>query len=354
MPTDLQSVPFNHSGIPPHKHPLRYTPKVTGTIENSRIKSTEKESFLTIKAIFFGVAENADLLPPVKRNISNAMSRSKPANPRMKKSRATSGNASRPGARAPQGGKASHGQESWLYGDHAVLAALANPRRKLRRLVMTRAKFDAFDPDLQGHIQSLIAPEFFDKDALAALLPENAIHQGIALLPAPLAEPAIEDLPGAEETEPAVVAVLDQVSDPQNVGAILRSAAAFNVKALIVPDRHSPPVTGVLAKAASGALETVPVIRVGNLSRALDQLADRGYWRIGLDGKADKSLEVAAKGLQKVALVLGSEGRGLRHLTAEKCDLLAKLPIGPQIESLNVSNAAAIAFYELDRPGRIS
>lgn len=288
------------------------------------------------------------------RNISNPMTRSKPANPRMRKTKASSGNSGRGSPPAPQGGKPAHGQESWLYGDHAVLAALANPRRKLRRLVLTRAKFDNFDEDLKGHIQSLIAPEFFEKEALAALLPDNAIHQGIALLPVPLPDSAIEDLPGADVDEKIVVALLDQVTDPQNVGAILRSAAAFNIRALIVPDRHSPPVTGVLAKAASGALETVPVIRVGNLSRALDQLADRGYWRIGLDGKADRSLETAAKGLQKVALVLGSEGKGLRHLTAEKCDLLAKLPIGPQIESLNVSNAAAIAFYELDRPGRIS
>src|SRR5690606_29979656 len=150
-------------------------------------------------------------------------------------------------------------------------------------------------------------------------------YRGIALLAAPLEEPAIEDLPGPETDARSIVAVLDQVTDPQNVGAILRSAAAFNICALIVPDRHSPPMTGVLARAASGAVEIVPVIRVGNLSRALDQLAERGYWRIGMDGKAEQTLDVAKQGLQKIALILGSEGRGLRHLTAEKCDLLAKL-----------------------------
>lgn len=302
-----------------------------------------------IPANFFGAQRNAGLLQPVKRNISILMSRSKSAPPRLKKTRSPSGGPERRGGAPARGGKGAAGQESWLYGDHATLAALANPARKLRRLVLSRAKFESLDDDLKDHIRSRIAPEFFEKDALAALLPDGAIHQGIALLAAPLEEPAIEDLPGPETDARSIVAVLDQVTDPQNVGAILRSAAAFNICALIVPDRHSPPMTGVLARAASGAVEIVPVIRVGNLSRALDQLAERGYWRIGMDGKAEQTLDVAKQGLQKIALILGSEGRGLRHLTAEKCDLLAKLPISPAIESLNVSNAAAIAFYELAR-----
>lgn len=294
---------------------------------------------------------NADLLQQVKHNISEPMSRNKPAAPHGRKSSASG---SQPAGRrgAPPRGARPHSasaQDSWLYGDHAVLAALMNPNRKLRRLVLTRARFESFDADLQAHIRARIAPEFLEKDALATLLPDGAVHQGIALLAAPLPEPAIEDLPDAEAPERVIVAVLDQVTDPQNVGAILRSAAAFNVRALIVPDRHSPPMTGALARAASGAVEIVPVIRVTNLSRALDQLAERGYWRIGLDGKAGETLQTVKAGLQKIALVLGSEGRGLRHLTAEKCDLLAKLPISANIESLNVSNAAAIAFYELAR-----
>lgn len=217
---------------------------------------------------------------------------------------------------------------------------------------MTKAKFDALDDDIKGGIEEVIAPEFIEKDVISGLLPENAIHQGIALLPATLPEMTLEDLPDADASIPVVVAVLDQVTDPQNVGAILRSAAAFNVHALIVPDRHSPPITGVLAKAASGAVEIVPVIRVGNLSRALDQLAEKGFWRIGLDGHTTQELEKAAGKFQKIAIVLGAEGKGLRQLTAQKCDLLAKLPISPRVESLNVSNAAAITFYELARSTR--
>ncbi|MCF8468968.1 MAG: 23S rRNA (guanosine(2251)-2'-O)-methyltransferase RlmB [Sneathiella sp.] len=251
--------------------------------------------------------------------------------------------------RPPRRGKTHADNDSWLYGDHAVLAALANPVRKIRRLVMTRSKMDSLDDETKGRIEEIIAPEFLDKDAITNLLPENAIHQGIAALPSPLPDYSLEDLPDADDPAVIVVAILDQVTDPHNVGAILRSAAAFNVKALIVPDRHSPPMTGVLAKSASGALELVPVIRVGNLSRAMDQLAGRGFWRIGLDGHADREPEAAAAGIEKVAIVLGSEGKGLRHLTAEKCDLLAKLPMSGDIESLNVSNAAAIAFYELAR-----
>lgn len=232
------------------------------------------------------------------------------------------------------------------------MAALANPARKVRRLVITRAKLEALDIDTRGGIEEIVAPEVVDKDTITALLPENALHQGIALLPAPLPEVTIADLPDAIASIPVVVAVLDQVTDPHNVGAILRSAAAFNVSALIMPDRHSPPVTGVLAKAASGALEMVPIIRVGNLSRALDQLAETGFWRIGLDGHATGELEQVADKFQKIAIVLGAEGKGLRQLTAQKCDLIAKLPISPRVESLNVSNAAAITFYELTRGKR--
>ncbi len=232
------------------------------------------------------------------------------------------------------------------------MAALANPSRRFRRLVITKSKFDSLDVEVQGTIEEKVPPELMEKEGIAKLLPEHAIHQGIALLPLPLPDFRIEDLPGKDDQGFKVVAVLDQVTDPQNVGAILRSAAAFNVGAVILPDRHSPPITGVLAKAASGAVECVPVIRVGNLSRALEQLAERGYWRIGLDGHADQELEQAASDLQKIAIVLGAEGKGLRQLTARKCDLIAKLPISSEVESLNVSNAAAITFYELARAAR--
>ena len=277
------------------------------------------------------------------------MTRSKSANIRGRKPRKDTENSAKKAPRGRQGGKSVVASEGWLYGDHAVVAALANPARKFRRLVLTRSKFEALDEETKGRIEEQIAPEFADKDAIARLLPDNAIHQGIALLPSPLPDHTIEDLLGNPDLAIQVVAVLDQVTDPQNVGAILRSAAAFNVAAVIMPDRHSPPITGVLAKAASGAVETVPIIRVGNLSRALDQLAEQGFWRIGLDGQAEQELSQAAATLEKVAIVLGAEGKGLRQLTTQKCDLLAKLPISSRVESLNVSNAAAITFYELAR-----
>lgn len=242
--------------------------------------------------------------------------------------------------------------DNWLYGDHAVLAALINPQRKKKRLVLTKSKLSNLDKETLGLIEETVAAEVVDKDVIANLLPENAVHQGIALLPGPLHDLSIEDLGTAENETCSVIAVLDQVTDPHNVGAILRSAAAFGVRAIVMPDRNSPPNSGVLARSASGALETVPIIRVGNLSRALDQLAEKGFWRIGLDGRADQELETTAAEIKHVALVLGSEGKGLRQLTEQKCDLLAKLPISSHIESLNVSNAAAIAFYEIARQQR--
>ena len=282
------------------------------------------------------------------------MTRSKLAHIRGRKPQQEAENSRRKPPRARHGGKSGAASDGWLYGDHAVMAALANPARKFRRLVLTRAKFEALDAETKGRIEEQIAPEVVERDAISRLLPEHAIHQGIALLPAPLRDYRIEDLLESADETSRIVAVLDQVTDPQNVGAILRSAAAFNVAAIIVPDRHSPPITGVLAKAASGAVETVPIVRVGNLSRALDQLAENGFWRIGLDGQAEQELAEAASSFQKVAVVLGAEGKGLRQLTAQKCDLLAKLPISSKVESLNVSNAAAITFYELARPTRSS
>jgi 23S rRNA (guanosine2251-2'-O)-methyltransferase len=186
---------------------------------------------------------------------------------------------------------------------------------------------------------------------LARLLPEGAVHQGVALAAEPLAEPALEDICEAKPADGKrrVILLLDQVSDPRNVGAILRSAAAFDALGLVTTERHAAPVTGVLAKAASGALETVPLVTVTNLARALDDLADFGFWRVGLDGHGTTDLSDAVPG-QDIALVLGAEGAGLRRLTREKCDLIARLPISDKVESLNVSAAAAVALYELRRP----
>jgi 23S rRNA (guanosine2251-2'-O)-methyltransferase len=191
--------------------------------------------------------------------------------------------------------------------------------------------------------------EIVDRRDLEAVLPPGAVHQGVVVQADPL--PAIdlkaflEDL--AEVPEIRLV-VLDQASDPRNIGAVLRSAAAFGARAVIMQDRHAPDATAALAKAASGALETVPLVRVVNVARALRGLKEAGFWLIGLDGAAELPLAGADPG-GRVALVLGAEGGGLRRLTREACDALVRIPIGPAVESLNLSTAAAIALYELAR-----
>ncbi len=232
----------------------------------------------------------------------------------------------------------------WLHGTHAVLAALANPARHSRRLLATLEAGRSLPATLPLGLKA----EIVERRALDQLLRPGTVHQGMALLTAPLPEVDIEDACPPEAGRRNLVVVLDQVSDPHNVGAILRSAAAFGARALVVTERHAPDATASLAKAASGALEIVPLVRVTNLARALDRLATLGYWRIGLTGGADQTL-AALDATGDVALVLGAEGSGLRRLTAERCDLLARLPIAPAMESLNVSNAAAVALYELVR-----
>ena len=184
---------------------------------------------------------------------------------------------------------------------------------------------------------------------LGRLVPHDAPHQGVVIEVEPLEDAWLDGLlSGAGER--AVLLVLDQVTDPHNVGAILRSAAAFGAVGIVTQDRHSPPESGALAKAASGALERVPWARVVNLARALEEIGDAGFWRIGLTGEADTDLKDAL-GPQRVALVLGAEGPGLRQNTREHCDALARLPISDAIESLNVSNAAAVALYAASSHG---
>jgi 23S rRNA (guanosine2251-2'-O)-methyltransferase len=220
---------------------------------------------------------------------------------------------------------------------HAVAAALANPARRAQRLLMTREAARQWRAPAGAP-----AAELVERAEIDRALPAGAVHQGIALLAAPLPEPALEDCLAAAGPH-ALFLVLDQVTDPHNVGAILRSAAAFAVDAVIVPDRNTPPVSAALAKAASGALERVPLVRVVNLARALRLLQDQLVWCVGLDGSAPTELEPALQSGRN-ALVLGSEGAGLRRLTGESCDALARLPtIGP-LHSLNVSNAAAVAL----------
>jgi 23S rRNA (guanosine2251-2'-O)-methyltransferase len=245
------------------------------------------------------------------------------------------------------------GRGIWLYGIHPVLAALANPDRRAYRVVISGEAETTLGPRIATLSQSrsgLPRPEILPRDALERLLPRGAVHQGIAAQLDALEEPDIEDIVRATDgAESARVVVLDQVTDPHNVGAILRSAAAFGTAAVVMPERNSPPSTGTLAKAASGAIERVPLVRVVNLSRTLDRLKQAGFWCVGLDAGATTALHEADL-TGKIAVVLGAEGEGLRRLTREHCDLMVRIPIGRGMESLNVSNAAAIALYELARP----
>ena len=224
-----------------------------------------------------------------------------------------------------------------FWGRHAVAAALDNPDRRVLKAWATReaAGFMQFPED--------VAVTLAEAPDLGRLVPADAPHQGVVIEVEPLEEIWLSDVL-AEAGEEAVVLVLDQVTDPHNVGAILRSAAAFGAIAIVTQDRHSPPEGGALAKAASGALERVPWVRVVNLARALDELAEGGFWRIGLAGEAETVL-ADALGPKRVALVLGAEGAGMRANVREHCDALAKLPIDDAMESLNVSNAAAVALY---------
>jgi 23S rRNA (guanosine2251-2'-O)-methyltransferase len=234
----------------------------------------------------------------------------------------------------------------WLWGWHAVQAALANPNREgFKRLLVS--------PSRAGEIaaaagKAKVRFEQMEGQDISRHLPTGAVHQGIALLADPLEGDGLESFimqPGG------VLLMLDQLTDPQNVGAIFRSAAAFGARGVILQDRHAPVLTGALAKAAVGAVDALPHARVVNLSRALEQLAEAGWRAVGLDGSADLTLEEALDEKPTV-LVLGSEGEGIRRLVAEHCDTLAKIPMPGGFESLNVSNAAAIALYEAARKQR--
>jgi 23S rRNA (guanosine2251-2'-O)-methyltransferase len=223
-----------------------------------------------------------------------------------------------------------------LYGWHTVKAALANPARRIHKLLATD---NAARRLADGHVPMAVPPEIVRPDAIAARLPPDAVHQGLYAEADPLRSPALEEL-----ATDGVVLVLDQITDPHNVGAILRSAAAFAVRAVVTTARHSPEATGVLAKAASGALEHVPLVTVQNLARALALLKELGFLLVGLDAEGED--ELAALPLRApLALMLGAEGKGLRQLTKQTCDHVARLDLPGAIQSLNVSNAAAVALY---------
>jgi len=233
--------------------------------------------------------------------------------------------------------------DDWIWGWHAVEAALANPRRpKALRLLAT--------PERARQVESRFgrqpALEMMDPQAIGHALPQGAVHQGVALRGEP---PESTPLPGYVARPGAVLLMLDQVTDPQNVGAILRSAAAFGAVGVILQDRHAPKLSGVLAKAAAGAVDKVATSRVVNLSRALEELAGQGWRAVGLAGEGERSLDQALNE-EPTVLVLGSEGEGIRRLVAEHCDELARIPMPGGFESLNVSAAAAVALYAATRP----
>ncbi|MBR0653413.1 23S rRNA (guanosine(2251)-2'-O)-methyltransferase RlmB [Roseomonas terrae] len=243
----------------------------------------------------------------------------------------------RPGAGAGSGAY-------WIYGHHAVLAALSNPRRKPRRLLTTTDAEIALRDSFDGPWR--VTPERADRARFQTFLTEDAVHQGIALLAEPLEAFDLEDAIAASE---GPVLLLDQVTDPRNVGAALRAAAAFGAAAVVMQDRHAPHETGTLARAASGTLDIVPVVREVNLSRAIATLQKAGFWVLGLAGEGKRTLAEAVPRDRRVALVLGGEEAGLRRLQRETCDELVRLPMAEGVESLNVSTAAAVALYEIVR-----
>ncbi len=225
-----------------------------------------------------------------------------------------------------------------FWGRHAVTSALANPERTVRKIWGTREAVGALD------LPPVLPVVLADVADLGRMVPHDAPHQGLVAEVDPLEDMWLGDLieHGAQDRRPLLV--LDQVTDPHNVGAVLRSAAAFNALGIVTQDRHAPPESGALARAASGALELVPWVRVVNLARALEEIAEGGFWRIALAGEAKMPLSEAFIE-SKTALVLGAEGEGMRPNVAAHCDVNARLPISPKVESLNVSNAAAIALY---------
>jgi 23S rRNA (guanosine2251-2'-O)-methyltransferase len=238
------------------------------------------------------------------------------------------------------------GRDYWLYGLHAARAALANPARRIHRILVA----DDEAASLAANYPQRPRPEAVERGEIDRLVPNGVNPQGIALLVSPLPERSLDEVPPAPGEGRRIVVVLDQITDPRNMGAILRSAAVFGAAAVVTTERRSAPESGALAKAASGALDAVPLVRVPNLARALRGLKDLGYWAIALDHDAEETLTAAD--FAGIALVLGAEGHGLRTLTRELCDKFVRIPsVGGAaavgIDSLNVASAAAIALYKL-------
>ncbi|MFZ4070877.1 MAG: 23S rRNA (guanosine(2251)-2'-O)-methyltransferase RlmB [Caulobacterales bacterium] len=233
---------------------------------------------------------------------------------------------------------------TWVWGIHAALACLANPARKIERVLASR---NAALRLPEGAPPDGVELQMHDPASMDGMLPPGAVHQGLAVRAWPLEPWELSKLATPPDGRP--VLVLDQITDPQNVGALFRSAAAFGARGLVMQDRKSPPLTGALAKAAAGAIETVPHARVANIARTIEGLKNWGYVTVGLEGEAGLSLADALKDKRPAALVLGAEGKGLRELVGETCERRARIPIAPGMDSLNVSVAGAIALYETAR-----
>lgn len=234
-------------------------------------------------------------------------------------------------------------QQLILYGRHAVLSAIANPNRKLAKLLCTKENADEI------RRLNIIQPQIVDRKEIDKLLPPDAVHQGFALFCSRLPDYTLDEIIDlAADKDNCHVLILDQVTDPQNIGAIIRSAVAFNTLALIMQDKNSPLESGAMAKASAGMIEHLPVVRATNLSRAIAQLKDAGFWTIGMDGYAKTTVAELKKG-GKNAIIMGSEGKGMRRLVEENCDITVKLPMNDKVESLNVATAASIMLYEINK-----
>lgn len=235
-----------------------------------------------------------------------------------------------------------HTSQVVLYGHHAVFEALKNPKRKIIKVLISPENEALFKKEFPS-----VMYQRADKKEIEKLIGVNAVHQGFVLITKPLETISLEDVidQTAEESR-CVVLILDQVTDPQNIGAIMRSAAAFGVKAIIVQDKNAPIEGGAMAKASAGTIEFMPVVRATNLSRAIESLKKAGFWIVGMDGYATQTLQDIDKNA-KLAVVMGNEGAGMRRLIQEACDMTVRLDMNPKVESLNVSVAAAIMLYEL-------
>lgn len=236
-----------------------------------------------------------------------------------------------------------------IYGRHAVMAAVGNPQRQISKILVTPDNAEELRAACSESGRTPGIVTVTERREIERVLPTEAVHQGFAAYCRELEEYNLDEICRmAESLENCHVLVLDQVTDPQNVGAIIRSCVAFNTLALIMQDKNSPAETGAMAKASAGMIEHLPIVRVTNLTRALERLKDAGFWTIGMDGYAETTVDKLKEG-GKNAVVMGSEGKGMRRLVEESCDITVKLPMNEKVESLNVSTAAAIVLYEISK-----